>query len=104
MPTPKALAEPDHDRRKTRLLLTDAGATPRHLAIARELVQNIEPENNHYHLGGQAISMPGDLFSNKYAMTADCSGFLLAVFDRAGYTTRSKMAYLTPATCWPMTC
>jgi hypothetical protein len=67
---------------------------PKHLAIARELVTNIAPENDHYHLGGQSISMPGDLFSNKYAMTADCSGFLLAVFDRAGYTTRSKMLYL----------
>jgi hypothetical protein len=67
---------------------------PRHLTIARELVQNIAPENNHYQLGGQSISMPGDLFSSKYAMTADCSGFLLAVFDRAGYTTRSKMLYL----------
>ena len=67
---------------------------PRHLGIARELVQNIVPDNNRYQLGGQFISMPGDIFSSKYAMTADCSGFLLAVFDRAGYSTRSKMVYL----------
>lgn len=67
---------------------------PPHLILARELVAHIAPENNHYSLGGQFISFPGDPGSSKYAMKADCSGFLLALFDRAGYSTRSRMMFL----------
>ena len=67
---------------------------PPHLTVARELVAHIAPENNHYVLGGQFISFPGDPGSSTYAMKADCSGFLLALFDRAGYSTRSRMMYL----------
>jgi hypothetical protein len=67
---------------------------PRHLTLARELLAQIAPENNHYVLGGQLISFPGDPGSNMYAMKADCSGFLLALFDRAGYSTRSRMMFL----------
>ena len=66
--------------------------------MARELVENIKPEDNQYFLGGQFISFPGDLlFSKKHAMKADCSGFLLALFDRAQYPTRSKMSLLVPS-------
>lgn len=72
----------------------DTASVPRHLAIARELVENIKPEDNQYVLGGQLISFPGDVSSGKYAMKADCSGFLLAVFDRAQYPTRSRMSFL----------
>lgn len=67
---------------------------PKHLAIARELVANIKPEHNQYVLGGELISFPGDLLSSKYAMKADCSGFLLAIFERAKYPTRSQMTFL----------
>jgi hypothetical protein len=67
---------------------------PRHLSLARELAANIAPENNHYVLGGQLISFPSDAGTIKYAMKADCSGFLLALFDRAGYSTRSHMMFL----------
>lgn len=67
---------------------------PPHLTVARELVARIAPENNHYVLGGQFISFPGDPGSSKYAMKADCSGFLLTLFDKAGYSTRSRMIYL----------
>lgn len=67
---------------------------PPHLAVARELIAHIAPENNHYLLGGQFISFPDDPGSSKYVMRADCSGFLLAVFDRAGYLTRSRMMFL----------
>lgn len=67
---------------------------PPHLILARELVAHIAPENNRYSLGGQFISFPGDPGSSKYAIEADCSGFLLALFDRAGYSTRSRMMYL----------
>ena len=67
---------------------------PRHLAIARELVERIKPEDNRYALGKEFISVPGDGPDAKYAMTADCSGFLLAIFERAGYRTRQEMAFL----------
>lgn len=72
-----------------------AGAEiPPHLALARELVAHIAPENNQYLLGGGHIRFPGDPGSGKYEMRADCSGFLLAMFDRAGYETRSRMMFL----------
>ena len=67
---------------------------PRHLAIARELVENIRPADNRYKLGGDFVSLPGDSASSRYAMTADCSGFLLAIFERAGYRIRSGMPFL----------
>jgi hypothetical protein len=41
---------------------------PRHLAIARELVENIKPEDNQYVLRERYITFPGDFFSNMYAM------------------------------------
>lgn len=74
--------------------ISDSTGVPKHLAIARELVENIKPEDNQYVLGGEFISFPGDLSSSKYAMKADCSGFLLAVFERAKYPTRSQMTFL----------
>ena len=70
---------------------------PKHLAIARELVDNIKPENNHYVRGGRFISLPGDKSSGGYAMKADCSGFLLAMFERAHYPTQSAMGFLSEA-------
>ena len=74
-----------------------AGATapvPRHLAIARELVERVQPEENHYRLGGELVTFPGDAPGSRYAVTADCSGFLLAIFARAGYPVRAQMSYL----------
>jgi len=62
-------------------------------AIARELVENIKPQDNRYSLGNQFISFPGDSLS-KYSMRADCSGFLLAIFERAKYPTRHQMSFL----------
>lgn len=75
----------------------ESAEVPRHLTIARELVQNMAPENNRYVLGSQFISFPGDAPTSKYAMRADCSGFLLAIFERAGYSTRSEMTFLDPS-------
>jgi hypothetical protein len=66
---------------------------PTHLALARELVDHIKPEDNRYMLGGRFIRFPGDLFSNSYSLNADCSGFLLALFERAKYPTESMMAF-----------
>lgn len=48
---------------------------PPHLVLARELVQNVKPEDNRCELGGQA--------SRGYAARADCNGPLLALFQRA---------------------
>jgi hypothetical protein len=67
--------------------------TPRHLALARELVANVKPENNRYGLGEQSISLPGDILSSGYSFRADCSGFLLAIFDRSKYSIQQKMSY-----------
>ena len=67
---------------------------PRHLAVARELVENIAPEDNHYKLGGEFVSFPGDAPGSRYAMRADCSGFLLATFQRSGYRIRERMPFL----------
>jgi hypothetical protein len=73
---------------------TDSAEVPKYLALARELVQNTKPEDNRYSLGSQSISFPGDFLSRKYSVRADCSGFLLAIFDRARYPTQSLMIYL----------
>lgn len=75
--------------------LASETAVPRHLALARELVANIRPENNQYVLGGRFVRFPGDPGSHKYALQADCSGFLLALFERAEYPTHSRMGFLT---------
>lgn len=73
-----------------------AAEVPRHLALARELVQHTRPENNLYKLGSQFIRFPGDEGGRHtvHQVRADCSGFLLAVFARAGYPTRARMAFL----------
>lgn len=70
-------------------------APPKHLAIARSLLANLTPEENRYTLGGEFIAFPEDAPASRYAMRADCSGFLLAIFARAGYSTRSRMNFLT---------
>lgn len=72
----------------------DSSDVPKHLAIARELVDNLKPQDNRYSLGSQFISFPGDRRANGYAMTADCSGFLLALFKRAKYRTQLQMEFL----------
>jgi len=71
--------------------------TPKHLALARELVANVKPENNRYSLGEQSISLPSDIFSSGYSFRADCSGFLLAIFDRSKYSIQQKMSYQSPS-------
>jgi hypothetical protein len=67
---------------------------PKYLALARELVANTKPEDNRYSLGSQFISFPGDFLSNRHAVRADCSGFLLAILHRADYQTQWRMEYL----------
>ena len=71
-----------------------AADTPPHLAIARELVDHVQPEDNEYKLGSQRITLPGDAPGSRHAVRADCSGFLLALFQRAGYSTRGRMVFL----------
>jgi len=67
---------------------------PTHLAIARELVYNVKPEDNEYRLGSQRITFPDDAPGSRHAVRADCSGFLLALFQRSRYATRSEMVFL----------
>jgi hypothetical protein len=71
-----------------------ASDVPRHLELARELLAHIQPEDNHYSLGEAIVTFPGDLFASRYAVRADCSGFLLALFNRAQYGIASKMIFL----------
>jgi hypothetical protein len=73
---------------------TESNEIPRHLVLARELVENIKPDNNHYSLGDDVVNFPGDFFSNGYSMRANCSGFVIALFERAKYATRSQMSFL----------
>ena len=73
---------------------TGSTEIPRHLALARELVEHTRPEDNQYSAGGEFISFPGDWVSNKYAVLADCSGLVLALFARARYSTESRMVFL----------
>ena len=54
----------------------------------------MHPDENHYRLGGELVSFPGDAPGSSYRVVADCSGFLLAIFARAGYPTRARMSYL----------
>jgi hypothetical protein len=67
---------------------------PKYVALARELVENTKPENNRYSLGSQFVSFPGDVLSSKHAVRADCSGLLLALLERAEFSTQSRMEYL----------
>lgn len=71
-----------------------AADIPPHLEIARELLNNIKPEDNQYSLGESVITFPHDLFSSRYSMRADCSGFVAAIFSRAKYPVLSKMVFL----------
>jgi len=71
----------------------DEPAIPKYIAEARELVQNVKPEDNAYDLGGNRISFPGDLFSSAYVARADCSGFVSAMLDRADYPTARRMSF-----------
>jgi hypothetical protein len=71
-----------------------AAEVPRHLEIARELLQNIKPEDNRYSLGESIITFPQDLFSSRYSMRADCSGFVMALLNRAKYPVQSRMVFL----------
>jgi hypothetical protein len=69
---------------------------PAHLSTARVLVERTPAANNTYVLGGRFISLPGDSPSSTYAVRADCSGFLLAVFERSNYPIQVRMEFLVP--------
>ncbi len=73
---------------------TDSADIPKYLALARELVESTKPEDNRYSLGSQFIGFPGDSDPSKHSVKADCSGFLLAIFERAKLPTQSRMEYL----------
>ncbi|MBS1196515.1 MAG: hypothetical protein H6R18_300 [Proteobacteria bacterium] len=55
-------------------------SVPKYLEVARELVQNIKPENNlyHYETSARYIRFP----SSGYTVHTDCTGFIEAMLDR----------------------
>jgi hypothetical protein len=57
---------------------------PKYLQVAREVVENVKPENNQYSNNPRYIRFPGDLFSSGYRVNTDCTGFIEASFERAG--------------------
>lgn len=57
---------------------------PKYLQVAREIVENVKPEDNLYSNYPRYIKMPGDLFSSGYTVNTDCTGFVEAIFERAG--------------------
>ena len=59
-------------------------AVPKHLQIARQIVDTVKPENNTYTNDKRYIRMPGDLFAKEVVVKTDCSGFVEEVFRRAG--------------------
>ncbi len=56
---------------------------PKYLQVAREIVENVKPEDNLYSNYPRYIRLPGDLFSSGYTVSTDCTGFVEAVFERA---------------------
>lgn len=58
---------------------------PKYLQIAREIVENVKPEDNLYSYNPRYIRFPGDLFSSGYTVSTDCTGFVEAVFERADH-------------------
>jgi hypothetical protein len=86
---------------KTLLLLLFAGmplgafgqATeriPKHLELARELLQHVPKESNRYTHTDQ-ISFPSDVFSRGYSMNADCSGLVYSLLGRARSESLAQM-------------
>lgn len=74
-----------------------ADTAPPHLVLARELVSHTQRQDNVYQLGARRIVLPADAPGSRYAVTADCSGFMLALFARSGYATEARMGYLSAA-------
>jgi hypothetical protein len=72
-----------------------SGEVPAHLALAREIVDKVAPEHNRYRLGGRTVRVPGS-GNDAYAVEADCTGFLLALLQQAGYPTEARMVLLRP--------
>jgi len=73
---------------------SESTSTPRHLELARELLQTVKPENNNYEVSGpgRGVRWKGDLFTSENAVNASCVGFVL---DRAGSKTPKIVATKT---------
>jgi hypothetical protein len=56
---------------------------PKHIQLAREIVQNVKPDNNYYSNSNRHISLPTDLFSSSYRVNTDCLGLVEEVVWRA---------------------
>lgn len=65
---------------------------PRHLALARELVATVRPENNKYsYTGPHGVRWKGDLFATENSVNTMCTGLVSAVLERAKSPTTSEI-------------
>lgn len=74
---------------------------PKHLSLARELLQNVPKEKNRYSHTDQ-ISFPTEVFASGYSMNADCSGFVSALLSRASSPTLNQMIKVRPSRTRPL--
>jgi hypothetical protein len=58
---------------------------PKHLELARELVETVKPENNRYALTGpEGVHWDGTWFNKERSVNTHCTGFVGAVLNKAG--------------------
>jgi hypothetical protein len=56
---------------------------PKYLELARELVQNVKPENNlYYYKAGRYVHFPSDAPDSEYSVHTDCVGLVEALLQR----------------------
>jgi len=67
-----------------------ADDVPKHLQLARELIENIKPENNKYDPQGY-IAWKGDVFSSDYKVRAECGQFVGYMLDKGGSHAYSQL-------------
>ena len=61
---------------------------PDHVLLARQVVENIKPENNSYSNSNRYVRLPGDFLSSGYTVHTDCTGFVFDMLERNGYRIR----------------
>ncbi|TXG98326.1 MAG: hypothetical protein E6R08_04865 [Nevskiaceae bacterium] len=61
---------------------------PDHVLLARQVVENIKPENNSYSNSNRYVRLPGDFLSAGYTVHTDCTGFVFDMLERNGYRIR----------------
>lgn len=71
-----------------------AQEVPKHLELARRLVDTVKPENNHYvYRGTQGVRLAGDLFTSEDTINTMCSAFVTAMFERTKHPAIDKIKW-----------